>query len=253
MGSLQQALLMTGAAGAPAFSPTDISGITLWLKADAITGKVDGDLLSQWDDSSGAGNHVTASGALRPTYKTGIENGLPAVLFSGAQYLIGPSRDTLIDNDKYAIFVVAKVTDYSLAANQYFVAEANNRLLLWTDTTGNLKGQMTNAGGTFDFTMGAPTDGALTQFDVRHYPAGFADTRRHQYKRLGDTAVGNSALGNFTSTGGTDLMYFGGRVGISRYLTGYIMEVICYAAGLSDADRTNVRNFLAAKWGYTYS
>lgn len=246
-----------GTVASGAFSPSDVSGMTLWLKADAITGKVDGDLLSQWDDSSGAGNHVTSSGALRPTYKTGIENGLPAVLFSGAQYFIGPSRDTLIDNDKYAIFVVGKCVDYSLAASQYFLSDANSRLIVYSDSAGHIQERMTNSIGGFDLDGGAATDGALTMLDVRHCPSvcGFAggDSRKHQVKRLAGAATGNSALGDFTSTGGTDLVYFGGRVGISRYLTGHILEIIIYAAGLSDADRTNVRDFLAAKYGFTYS
>jgi hypothetical protein len=64
--------------------PTDIAGLETWLRADAITGKVDGDPLSQWDDSSGNANHAAqVTGANQPLYKTGILNGLPVVRFDG--------------------------------------------------------------------------------------------------------------------------------------------------------------------------
>ena len=45
-------------ASAP-FSPIDIAGISLWLKADAgVT--VDGDFVTAWADQSGSGNNATA-------------------------------------------------------------------------------------------------------------------------------------------------------------------------------------------------
>ena len=42
-------------------TPDQISGLRMWLKADAITGKNDNDTISTWDDSSGNSNSVTAA------------------------------------------------------------------------------------------------------------------------------------------------------------------------------------------------
>lgn len=69
------------------FSPLHVSGCVLWLRSSRITGHADNDLVATWADLSGAGSDATAAGAARPTYKTGILNGRPAIRFGGGQYL----------------------------------------------------------------------------------------------------------------------------------------------------------------------
>lgn len=60
-----------------------IPGLALWLSSGAITGLVDGDPVASWTDLSGNGLHATqGTGSKRPTYKTGILNGRPAVQFA---------------------------------------------------------------------------------------------------------------------------------------------------------------------------
>lgn len=68
---------------ATTFSPSDLSGLVQWLKADAITGLSDGDPVSTWGDSSGNGRDASGSGSARPVYKTNILNGKPTVRFDG--------------------------------------------------------------------------------------------------------------------------------------------------------------------------
>lgn len=85
-------LPLTGAgpsgAGVTAFDPLTLSP-TLWLKADAITGKNDGDALASWTDSSGNANTVSqGTGANQPLYKTAIVNGKPVVRFDGTNDLL---------------------------------------------------------------------------------------------------------------------------------------------------------------------
>lgn len=236
------------------FSPASVSGLRLWLKASHITGKSDDDLIDQWDDASGNGFHVTAAGALRPTYKVNIENGKPAVQFNGAQYLTGATRDDLIDNDNYAIFVAAKVPDLSLATSQFFVTELGSRLIVYSDTAGHLQARHTDSVGTFDRDAGAGTDNAVYIFDVRHDEAyGGADGRRHQVKRSGGAVVSNFGIGPFVTTGGTDAMYFGGRAGISRFLVGYVFEILVYNLAPSDTERDDIRNYMADDLGFVYS
>ncbi len=66
------------------FSPLSISGLKLWLKADAITGLNDGDAVTTWPDLSGNGNDATqATAAKKPVYKVNIINGKPVVRFDG--------------------------------------------------------------------------------------------------------------------------------------------------------------------------
>ncbi len=66
------------------FSPTDIAGLKLWLKADGIVGLSDGDPIGTWADASGQGNDAAqATSSKKPTYKTGIVNSLPVVRTDG--------------------------------------------------------------------------------------------------------------------------------------------------------------------------
>ena len=79
----------------------------LWLDATKIPQVPHGTAISQWDDASGNGNHVTqATGALRPTYFANAQNGLPGVAFNNlsGQFLnrtsltgiSGPSAITIV-------------------------------------------------------------------------------------------------------------------------------------------------------------
>src|SRR3990167_3932393 len=65
--------------------PDSISGLQLWLKADAITGLNDGDSVTTWTDSSGNSNDATQSTAAnKPIYKTSIINSKPVLRFDGS-------------------------------------------------------------------------------------------------------------------------------------------------------------------------
>ncbi len=67
------------------FSPTDVPGLELWLRADKITGLNDGDAITTWSDQSGQGNDATqATADYKPTYKVNILNGQPIVRFDGS-------------------------------------------------------------------------------------------------------------------------------------------------------------------------
>jgi hypothetical protein len=86
--------------------PNEITGLARWFKADAITGKNDGDSVSQWDDSSGNAGHATqGTGANQPTYQTNELNGLPVLRFDGTNDFLGLSA---ISSSAQTVFVVAK-------------------------------------------------------------------------------------------------------------------------------------------------
>ncbi|HJU87206.1 MAG TPA: S8 family serine peptidase, partial [Gemmatimonadota bacterium] len=75
--------LPTGGGGAG--GPGAIPGLTLWLRAEALTDLADGDPVATWPDVSGSCNHATqASAAKRPTFRAAQVAGLPAVSFDAA-------------------------------------------------------------------------------------------------------------------------------------------------------------------------
>lgn len=69
-------------------SPGSISGLTLWLEADAIVGLNDGDDLTTWEDQSPDNNDaVQTDVADKPSYQTNELNSLPIVRFLSTRYL----------------------------------------------------------------------------------------------------------------------------------------------------------------------
>jgi len=98
------------------FSPAYISGLALWLKADAITGLADADPVSSWADQSGNARNFTGVTTTRPLYRTGVLNGKPAVRFDGVDdVLTGPTLASLTAGE---VFLVVKLTnDPPLTAN----------------------------------------------------------------------------------------------------------------------------------------
>ena len=74
------------------WAPTDVTGLIRWGKADSL-GLANNDPVASYTDSSGTGNHFIASGAVRPTFKTNVQNSLAAILFDGTQNYL--TRDAL--------------------------------------------------------------------------------------------------------------------------------------------------------------
>lgn len=94
--------------GGAAFSPDDVAGLHIWLKADAITGLSDNDPVATWSDSSGNANDATqASAPNRPIYKTGIVNSLPVVRFDGAADVLELGNLSALTEGE--VFIVIKI------------------------------------------------------------------------------------------------------------------------------------------------
>lgn len=66
----------------PYTDPSSISGLVRWGKADSL-GLSNNTPVSSFTDSSGSGNHFIGSGTARPTFLTGIQNGLAAIQWNG--------------------------------------------------------------------------------------------------------------------------------------------------------------------------
>jgi hypothetical protein len=96
-----------GGGAASSFVPTDAPGLRLWLDANDIStlfqdaGRTipvvaDGNSIGGWSDKSGVGNHVIQpAGGNQPTYRVGIQNGLPIARFDGNDYLSGANAFTV--------------------------------------------------------------------------------------------------------------------------------------------------------------
>lgn len=122
-------------------NPEGITGMKLWLKADAITGLADGGSVSSWPDSSGLGhNAIQADSGRYPTYETNELNGKPVIRFNGtSQGMYVPDTTDLDATAGFSVFVVT--TAQRSGANQVIVYKGdhdsgnnyNYRIIHWGD------------------------------------------------------------------------------------------------------------------------
>lgn len=111
--------MVRGGSVTPPFSPTDITGLKLWIDfsdadtlfTDAGSTPVssDGDAIYQANDKSGNGFHaVMATEADRPAYKTNVQNGKSVSRYN--QDVMVASFGGLVLNQPNTIFFVHKNT-----------------------------------------------------------------------------------------------------------------------------------------------
>ena len=82
------------------FSPTNITGLALWLKPDAGLNSTGG-VVTQWTDQSGAGNNFSQDLDYLANVESGVINGYSAVLFEGGR--LNGSSDIVTGKTIYAV------------------------------------------------------------------------------------------------------------------------------------------------------
>ncbi len=216
-----------------AFTPLSIAGCQLWLDASQLTGLTNNDPLSTWTDFSTHGRNATQTGGNRPTYKTGVQNGLPAILFdrTSSQYMTG----SLTLSQPVTIFAVAQ-NDHSTSTYEFYFDSTTNRIaLLRVDT----------AIGAYEVFAGADAMRSATADTGWHYITGVANGSSSIVAVDGSATTGLAAGSN--SLGSTYMV--GASASAANHMSGYIAELIIYDTALSSGDRVLVQNYLKAKYG----
>jgi len=134
-----------GVSPSPVFSPLDIPGIALWLRADLGITLATG--VSSWADQSGNGNNVTqATGSKQPTLVASDGNfgGQASLSFLGSssQFLASATWGTSLGSPS-TWYVVARTTT---AATTYFMdgqAVGNRNAILQNGSQTALRGGVT--------------------------------------------------------------------------------------------------------------
>jgi len=219
-------------AAAGGFSPSNISGLKFWLKADALA-LSDGTAVSTWPDSSGNGNNATqSSGALQPIFKAASVNGLGSVLFDTNSNGMVTS---LALTKPFTIFVVEKVNSTGSLRRTIQATSPNNSLIAVTARTSGAN---------------AYDSGTVSGFRATDA------TRAH----IGRLAIQNSASSYFCDsideTSGATQYNDWGTIGLGYNTWNpepcgcYVCEIIIYqGVTLSSTDFSNVEGYLRTKWG----
>jgi len=250
-----------GAAGA-SFSPLDVSGLQLWLDAsDASTITESSGSVSQWDDKSGNGNHVTqGTAANQPTTGTQTINSLNALDFDGGDWLLSSGNLGVSNSTNFSVFAVAildsddKYTtifgtgNFGLSQQAAAFQVATNPSI---SSTRQMATDIWNPAGMVADT--SITLGTEYVFSYLVHPWSSARSGSEFFLNgANDGAATYGTVNPFLVDGPAFIGAFGPTLTSSRW-NGQIAEVLVYDSALSTADREAVEAYLADKWGITLS
>ena len=219
------------------FSPLDIAGCILWLKADAITGLSDDDPVTTWPDSSGNGNDATqATAGKKPLYKVGIQNGLPVVRADGTDDFMSLTGMTAPAG---GFTLIAVLDPPATGETKYFLDSATPRHIFQALSSSGDK---------------------VGWYDGTHHPIAAAQSG-FQILSWVLTSGANGEIFRNGSSLGTDpytALAIGGSVGLfanptgsASWLAADLGESLLYSTALSSGDRQQVEQYLSDKWGIT--
>ncbi len=260
VGGIEVPILLTGAGTATTssavWSPTDVAGLKLWLKADAglfqDTGGVtpasaNNDPVGKWTDQSVGGNDVTqGTSTHKPLLKTAAQNSKPGVYFDGVDdelintltslLAAGAARTLLVAGRGFAGYDTAKYFQFRLGggfdwdAGFYFASLT----YLYSDGISSNLWSTSDLRSTYQAPFQVNFKGAASAFPSM---------------RLNGAAVTTVHDPTFNAETGTTGFRVGNSSGV--YWKGHIFEVLVYDTALSGTDITAAETYLnsAARWG----
>lgn len=247
------------------FSPTQISGCSLWLDAaDSASLNLSGTSVTRWNDKSGNRNDfVQLSGFSLPSVSTNAINSLPCLSFTGNNIMNNSSNQILTNSSfvlnssaaGYSIFTVTRQNasapsytgyNYILSAYGggtgaglfYGTIEITKYFLTANGTAGPIYGFNDLTANTPNTLM---TTNQLTSISVigstlTPYLNGTAmGTKTGTVISLTGLSIGNAYAPGQTFTGQT----WGGVIG----------EILIFNANITTQQRQQIEGYLAWKWG----
>jgi hypothetical protein len=248
-----------GTTAAP-FSPSDISGLQLWLDAttglfDATSGgsavTTDGSAVARWEDQSGSGYHVTqGTSNNRPILKTSIRNSKNIIRFDGSNDLLVSASIASDNLSAMTCFVVAYVAGYGGGTfGRYFERGSINRA--WSVNQNEQTNRLFTINTTFfhDTATGSITTGNWYLSSAKWDGGTDRATNMSQRINEADSTRGLTGTGTTSSVANTTYQ-IGNRTAADRAFNGDIAELIIYNVSLSASEITSVEDYLADKWGF---
>lgn len=248
-------LMMMGFGGPlsqPVLTPPT-ANLRLWLKADALS-LANGADVTSWTDSSGNNFHVPALAA-RPTFVTSGINGKPSIAFNGSSQAFGG-----------ATVATPLFSDLAGTGNTFEIAVVFNATSVAPDTTTsawNRVGVVAESSGSVGLMLARTTGGqgvATGYLYPGTYPdtnftigsatriTGWRDTSDNKfYVKNGDGSSVFQVLSSDTIP--ISRIYIGRNYTQVAWFSGQIAEILIWSVTLSNADRTQARDYLFGKYG----
>jgi len=214
-----------------AFTPASLTALKAWYRADLGVTDAGAGAVSQWDDQSGNAHHLTEA-TNRPTYSaTSGANGLAGITFDGTNDKLSCTFTAL--SQPFHCFIVAKLNAIENQA-ALVAGSTSSQRFLYTTTTDIL------------FYFGAGTNtGAYSDTTNFNFFEFLADTTNSNYS-FGSTVRATSTIGTGTLGG-----FILGQLTGFQFANGVISELILTSALVTGAELTNLRSYIASRYGLT--
>lgn len=210
-------------------------------KADVGVTKDGSDYVSQWDDQSGNGHHLTqATGSKQPLWESSQINGYPGIHFDGTDDAMKTSTFTSEANATVCV-VVEK---HSTHTGVIFDGALNNTEVLYFDSAGSRRIR-TYAGGYGPWTDSGPETNVWYLVVARFQSSSLA--RLVCYKLTDDTEPAD-LLGNIVSPSFTGIAVGANGANTGYYMDGRIAEVLVYNEASSDAKIEEMITYFSEKY-----
>jgi len=211
------------------FSPTDLSGLSLWLKANAGV-ILSGSNVTAWTDQSGNGNNVVGTAG----YTASSINYLPTIDFNGGDYLQNFDFPNLNQNN--TIFIVIKPNNGG-NGTIYSQGNATNGLFFDGSSTPiyacpNIQAIITSSETINDGVS------AILSVETNTY---------NSVLRINGTSYGSNFFNGFESE--NTILNIGCNTNSEDYnLYGQIAEIVLYNRALTTPERQQVESYLNIKY-----
>lgn len=219
------------------YDANTIANLLIWMKADALL-LSNGDTVGTWTDSSDNANDATeGTEANKPTFVTGVINGLPVVRFDGVNDILsfGTSID-IITPGEGTCFIVAQFTG---STSDDAPALSFNGLNLYGNTSSTPGNWAMYLDGTVD------TGAANDVFCVLGFQMRAANDI--------DVQINDGAVNNISGSGFYPRSF--SRIGTedsgSQRFTGDIAEILVWDRVLTTEEYSDTLSYLMSKYGFS--
>ena len=226
------------AAGAAAFSPSDISDLFAWYDAnDSSTITESSGRVSQWDNKEGttARDLVQATSDNQPLVDSGDRNGLDVIDFADERYM--KSAFTEIDQP----ITIAAAAQIPTSGNQSLWDGSDNGYN--RGNTGASSGAPNGEFAIFADSGGIQTPTITNLYGSWAYVIGIYNSTSSQIRLNGSEEVEGNV-----GTGGQEGFTIGAQNNDSGFSNTKIGEIIAYNKVVSGDELENLETYLAEKW-----
>lgn len=219
----------------------------LWLDAaDASTVTTVSGAVSQWNDKSGNGRHVTqAIAGNRPAYSSAAINNKNALSFITDDSLQLSSPGFATGASSKSLFVVYQPGTTGSTSHWicgYAIGTATSSWFGMMYRNDTVKGDPYFATYATDL-----TDSATPTLSTKFAASTYDGTTLRLYRNGSEIASGARSLSTATNA---DFL-IGKDTGTSSYMNGLIAEILFVSSAVSTDTRQRIEGYLAHKWGLT--